>query len=114
MYFEGRAHLSKRSDRPLRGAMSHAVYTTAAFRVIRSLVAPGAGDVTIATLGHELRHAIEVLEDSGAVDVASVDLLYERIGRRTRTGVYETRAAQQTGDRVMDELVRCRRGFAPA
>lgn len=109
VYFEGRAQLSKRSDRPLLGSMSHAVSTTPAFRVIRIFVTPSAGNVTIATLGHELRHAIEVLEDGGAVDVATVGLLYDRIGRRTRTGVYETNAAQQTGDRVMDELVHCRR-----
>jgi hypothetical protein len=92
----------------LRGGTSHAVTGPSGFRIIKVTVDPGFGDGTIATLGHELRHAVEILEALDAVDVGSVDQLYERIGFRVQAGVYETSAALATERQVRDDLRRCR------
>jgi hypothetical protein len=60
----------------------------------------------VGVLGHELQHAIEVLEDPG---VRSPDD-FERFLRRTHPGndgqVFETDAALSAGDRVVSELAR--------
>src|SRR5437660_1552957 len=78
----------------LRGGMSHAVTAARPFRVIKIMVETGLGDRTIATIAHELRHAVEVLDDSRAVNLSTVEQLYERIGFRVAAGVYETLDAQ--------------------
>jgi hypothetical protein len=62
----------------------------------------------IATLGHELQHVVEVIEDPGVVDERSLVSLYKRIGRPSRATVtsgWETLAAQEAGNRVRRELV---------
>jgi hypothetical protein len=92
----------------LRGALSHRVVLGPGFRLLHIIVMAAADDAMIVTIAHELRHAIEVIETPEAVDTASVGLLYERIGFRTRAGVYETNAADETGERVQAELSRCR------
>ena len=92
----------------LRGGMSHAVTAARPFRVIKIMVETGFGDRTIATIGHELRHAVEVLDDSRAVDRASVELLYERIGYRVSANVFETSDAQTAERQVYRELSRCK------
>jgi len=86
----------------LRGGMSHA------FRVIKIMVETGLGDRTIATIAHELRHAVEVLDDSRAVNLSTVEQLYERIGFRVAAGVYETLDAQSAERQVYRELSRCK------
>jgi hypothetical protein len=91
-----------------RGGMSHAVTVADRYRIIKVTIASGHGDQTIATMGHELRHAIEVLESPEAVDLRSVDQLYERIGFRAGPGVYETDAAASAGSKIHDDLARCR------
>jgi hypothetical protein len=95
-------------DVVLRGGLSNDVKTAGAFRVLRILVQPGRGDLTIATIGHELRHAVEVLEAPDAVDLDSVARLYERIGFAVRRGIYETTAATTAERQVFDELRQCR------
>lgn len=61
----------------------------------------------IATLAHELQHAIEVVNDETVRDEGSFVALYRRIGHRSQ-GVrlgWETIAAQQAGYQVRRELV---------
>lgn len=60
---------------------------------------------TIALIGHELRHAIEIAEAPEVSDQSTLIDLYERIGHRGR-GLhrYDTLAAQTTGRRVRLEL----------
>src|SRR5581483_6387435 len=92
----------------LRGAMSHEVTVTPPFRIIKIAVEPRLGDRTIATLGHELRHALEVLEDSSAVDKDSVEGLYRRIGYGVSVGQYETSAAHDAERGIFRDLGRCK------
>ena len=64
----------------------------------------------IAVIGHELRHAIEVADASGIVDVASFQREYSRIGfpsnfvSRDHVMSYETDNAKQAGVRILHEL----------
>ncbi|MEO7156846.1 MAG: hypothetical protein ABI039_04745 [Vicinamibacterales bacterium] len=65
-------------------------------------------DQMIATLAHELQHAVEVIEDESVTDEASLVALYRRIGRQSGSSGpmrWETVAAQETGFKVRRELV---------
>lgn len=65
-------------------------------------------DQSIASLAHELQHAVEVLDDAMVVDEKSLVALYQRIGHPSSAAVtsgWETIAAQQIGVRVRRELV---------
>jgi hypothetical protein len=73
-------------------------------------------DQMIASVAHELQHAVEVIEDASVVDEKSLTALYKRIGQRSLAAGsmgWETIAAQRTGSQVRRELVaswsRCRR-----
>src|SRR6187431_1195866 len=62
---------------------------------------------TIATVAHELQHAIEVIEDESVVDEKSLVALYKRIGQPSKAAGplgWETIAAQRTGTQVRREL----------
>jgi hypothetical protein len=62
----------------------------------------------IATLAHELQHALEVSADDSVVDQRSLLGLYKRIGRPSLAGAsagWETTAAQETGLQVRRELI---------
>jgi hypothetical protein len=65
-------------------------------------------DQMIATVAHELQHAIEVIEDESVRDEKSLVALYRRIGTSMGVGApsrWETQAAQRTGFQVRRELV---------
>lgn len=65
-------------------------------------------DMMIATLAHELQHAVEVIEDERVIDQRSLMELYKRIGRPSGASLpsgWETVAAQEAGQRVRRELV---------
>jgi hypothetical protein len=60
---------------------------------------------TIALIGHELRHALEVAAAPEVKDQKGLMELYQRIGQPGgRIHSYDTRAAQNTGRRVRNEL----------
>ena len=60
---------------------------------------------SIALVGHELRHALEVAESPEVRDEASLIALYERIGHHSAgTHHYDTGAAQAAGRKVKAEL----------
>jgi hypothetical protein len=64
----------------------------------------GAPDDSIAILGHELQHAIEVAQETAVNDQAELAALYQRIGTRNGDKVYDTFAAQEVGRMVRREL----------
>lgn len=69
-------------------------------------------DQMIATIAHELQHAVEVIEDESVNDEKSLVALYRRIGQQNGSAApsrWETVAAQKTGFQVRKEL-----GEAPA
>lgn len=97
-------------SRRLAGTM-HFVSTVGGRRYLRITVDEGLPrDVRAAILAHELQHAVEVARARWVVDVRSLGLLYERIGRRScacrRGACYETVDAQRTEARVLMEMRR--------
>jgi hypothetical protein len=79
------------------------------FRYVRASINPDmSSDQMIATVAHELQHAVEVIEDESVTDEKSLVALYKRIGRPSGSEApsrWETVAAQQAGSRVRRELV---------
>ena len=61
---------------------------------------------TMASLGHELRHALEVLTETNATTGAGMFQFYRHSGGVK--GVFETEAAIEAGDAVSNELKRRR------
>jgi len=61
------------------------------------------------TLGHELRHAVEIADAPSVTNTASLSELYQRIGQYVSGAgaieAYETRAAAETGRQVRSELL---------
>ena len=71
------------------------------------------GRLRIAILGHEIQHAVEIAEAPSAVDQASVESLYRRIGFRTSEHrSFDSRAAIAAGHRVLRELSDGRRAHS--
>jgi hypothetical protein len=60
---------------------------------------------SIAVLGHELRHAVEVADAPDVVDAVGLAALYRRIGIDRGNNEFDTLEAQETGKRVLKELV---------
>jgi len=91
----------------LTGAMSHDVVRAGGFTFVRISVWPRRGNHPVATIAHELQHAIEVLRANvaGAGDVMA---LYTRIGVLVSAGIYETEAARDVGRAVQGQLAKCR------
>jgi hypothetical protein len=58
----------------------------------------------IASLGHEIQHALEIAASPEVGDTAGIIRLYRRIGWQEGPGQYETRGAQATGRRVRDQV----------
>ena len=77
------------------------------FRYVRIAVDTTRWPHALAMLGHELQHALEVAADPTAVDEASFEALYRRIGQECRRRVrarFDTKAAQAVTQQVLDEL----------
>ena len=81
---------------------------TGDYRYLRASISTDlTSDQMIATLAHELQHAVEVIEDETVIDEASLVSLYRRIGRQSGNAApmrWETIAAQETGFKVRREL----------
>jgi hypothetical protein len=77
-------------------------------RLLRIVVDTRKTDCTlIASIGHELRHAIEVLQDRSVTSDAALFHFYAREGRHTTPdplGAWETEAAVRAGMDVLAEL----------
>lgn len=78
------------------------------YRYVRASINPDQSfDQLIATIGHELRHAIEVIDDPGVNSERTLVDLYRRIGEQNTSASpsrWETSAALQTGWTVRREL----------
>jgi hypothetical protein len=63
----------------------------------------------IASIGHELQHAVEILGDSNVRNSAGMFSFYVRQGRRARgPTAFETTAAIEAGDAVRTEITKAR------
>jgi hypothetical protein len=60
----------------------------------------------IASIGHELQHAVEIVSDPDVRDTASMYMFYSRFARRVGTGrgAWETNAATKVGNAVRTEI----------
>lgn len=59
---------------------------------------------TMASIGHELWHAVEVLREPNVRDEVGMFSLFEQIGLTRERGRYETREAIRIGDAVLHEV----------
>jgi hypothetical protein len=78
------------------------------YRYVRASISPDLTfDQTIATVAHELQHAVEVIEDESVIDEKTLVALYRRIGHQNSNAAparWETTAAQHAGFQVRREL----------
>jgi hypothetical protein len=88
----------------LLGGLSHKVSAGGRYRVLFIVVSGKVDDAAIAIVGHELRHALEVLELSAAKTEAEVDALFDRLGWHTSERTIETQAALDAGNAIAREL----------
>ena len=94
----------------VRGCLLHRVGVFDGRRYLRVVLndPPNVHDDAIATIGHELQHAVEVVTDPRIEDAADISRLYRRIGylsMRTASGqLYETRRAVRAGAKILEEL----------
>ena len=65
----------------------------------------GTSEDSVALLGHELQHAVEIADAEEVTDERGMEALYKRIGVRGGEHVYDTIAAQEMGRRIRRELV---------
>ena len=56
------------------------------------------------TIGHELRHTIEVIDVPTVTNEGARYFLYQQIGQGTASGDPETRAAVDAGNVIRDEV----------
>ena len=108
VYVDEGSYRQPNTGRVLTGALSHEVRFAGVHTILRVRIANLRGDQTIATLGHELQHAVEVLEVPGARDEAAIDALFDRLGARVYDGIAETARARETELRIRRELAATR------
>jgi hypothetical protein len=95
--------------RPTLSGMLTWMTRTGAYRYVRASISTDLTfDQMIATVAHELQHAVEVIEDETVTDEKSLIGLYKRIGHQNSASSpnrWETTAAQQAGFQVRRELI---------
>jgi hypothetical protein len=62
-------------------------------------------DSLVSSIGHELRHALEVIEQPAVRSNVDTYFLYGRIGAHSTMGTIETRAAVEAGRKIWGELL---------
>jgi hypothetical protein len=67
----------------------------------------GTDEQAMGSLGHELRHVLEVLGDPAVISKATMHLFYQGMAMRRGHG-FETAAAIRAGDTVREELRKAR------
>lgn len=79
------------------------------FRYVIVRLKPMRRAAAIAMLAHELQHAAEIADAPSVVDEAALAREYERIGYRSHAAhgreAFDTKAAVETGRRVVEELM---------
>jgi hypothetical protein len=68
------------------------------------IVLRGSPEDSVAVLGHELQHAVEVAEAEDVIDDEGMVRLYQKIGMRGGAHLYDTAAAQEMGRTVRREM----------
>ena len=97
----------------IRACLVMDVTPAASFRILRVIVDARQPDWDVmASIGHELRHALEVLENRGIVDNASLYFFYAE-KRDAKDRPFETRAATDAGFAVRREVSSFARGKLP-
>ena len=99
----------------VRGRCGHGVRACLDFLVVAgskrlllvTLDDRGTDAQAMASLGHELRHVLEVLAEPTVINVATMYHFYHRIAMRRGSG-FETSAAILAGDTVREELRKAR------
>jgi hypothetical protein len=82
-----------------------AVVTAGPNRIIRVQVDTGKADWDLmGSIGHELRHAVEVLSNPKVTNNAAMYHFYSRTGRRATVSSFETDAAVEAGNAVRSEV----------
>jgi len=95
---EGRCRYSARA------CLSHSIVIAGPSRILRIHIDTARGrDEVLAVFGHELRHALEVLDQPQLRSMQAVMYFYEMEGRRSE-GRYETTAALDTERAVLRDL----------
>ncbi len=92
--------------RSLAGSLTWLTFTPS-FRYVRISINPAlAMDAQIATLGHELRHALEVARAPSVVSATTLAAYYAKNGLSmpSHDNGWDTLAARQTGEQVRREL----------
>jgi hypothetical protein len=95
------------AERELHGALLHNAARIGGRRALFVVLRPGLGNLTVATLAHELQHAVEVLE-SDATTESQIDALFVHIGTEVGAGTVETLRANLVQQTVARELARRR------
>jgi hypothetical protein len=95
------------------------ITATASVRYVHVILNPRlTADERVEYLGHELQHAVEIAQDAGAVDSASVRRRFALIGREVasstpREKAFETEGAKLVSAAVRRELMAPRRASGP-
>jgi hypothetical protein len=88
----------------VRACLTFTITSAGPNRVLRILIDGGKTDrEAMRSMGHELRHALEVLSDPTVRSLGQMYQLYDRICNQCG-GRFETNAAILAGDAVRDEL----------
>jgi hypothetical protein len=91
----------------VHACLTHSIVAGEGFRLLRILV-DGAGGLIdlMATIGHELQHAVELLTEPAVRTTAAAYLYYERESPTARGSftAFETTAAVNAGQRIEREL----------
>lgn len=89
---------------------THLMAAAGGHRYVRIAIRSGcARDPSIAILGHEMQHAVEIAEADDIVDAESMTALYRRIGvlrscSSAAIECYDTAQARKIGETVLIEL----------
>lgn len=92
------------------GCLLHQIGTFQGRQYLRIVISGGtrSDDEVIATIGHELQHAVEVVSEPGIAKSADIRELYRRIGyvsmRMSGGQLFETRRAVTAGSDILREL----------
>ena len=95
----------------LDGCLLPFIASTDADRYVRIVVTPEKNrlshDQLLGLIGHELRHALEVLDHPEVVDLTTMEAMYRKIGSPIGGGQrgFETSAARAAGAAVLAELI---------
>jgi hypothetical protein len=97
-----------------RGCLLRTIAISGPHRILRILVDANAReDRLMATIGHELQHAIEVLSNTALRTEGALYLFYRRTGTK-RGRMFETADAVQTGNTVRAEVRRSQQSASPS